>query len=112
MTTLLFRRSDQQNSGRYVFGGQVEVLGTRLGWWERTIFPKSTSDVKVTIISKYRGRPDNLAYDLYGKANLQWFILQYNNIVDVTTEFVEGVELILPTKARLFGELLVRKNKK
>lgn len=82
------------------------VGGNRLGWWERKIFEKSTSDVPFTITPKYQYRPDRLAYDLYGRANLQWFVLQYNNVIDLHIDFAVGKTIILPTKSRLFTELL------
>lgn len=101
------RRSNQRRDGRYVYGGTVEVKGNRLGWWERQIFARSHSDVSYTITKQHARRPDLLAYDVYGRANLMWFVLQYNNITDINTEFVEGAEILLPTVQRLFGELLV-----
>lgn len=104
------QRSDQQTGGRYVQGGTVSVNGNKLGWWERTIFVKSPLDIQYVIGSKYNRRPDLLAYDVYGKATLQWFILQYNNLSDINVDFVEGTQISLPTKSRLFGELLSRKN--
>jgi hypothetical protein len=101
------RRSNQRRDGRYVFGGVVEQKGTRLGWWERKPMPKSHSDVPYTISKQHAGRPDLLAYDVYGRANLMWVILQYNSITDINLEFVEGTEILLPTVQRLFGELLI-----
>lgn len=101
------QKSNRQNEGRYVQGGVVDDFTNRLGWWERRVFSKSQTDVKLTVMSKYNRRPDLLAYDLYGKAGLQWFILQYNAISDITT-FEQGLELILPTRARLFSELLAK----
>ncbi|MGZ8924658.1 MAG: hypothetical protein ACXW2E_02120 [Nitrososphaeraceae archaeon] len=98
-------KSNKAQEGRFVQGGTVEDFGNRLGWWERKIFPKSPTDVEIMLISKYNRRPDLLAHDLYGKSSLQWFILQYNNISDIT-EFEHGLTLILPTRSRLFGELL------
>lgn len=103
---MAIRKSNQRREGRYVQGGQVSSAGNRLGWWERTIFPTSDTDVPFTVSKKYATRPDLLAYDAYGKANLQWFILQYNNISDINVEFVEGSQIMLPTTQRLFGELL------
>lgn len=100
------RRSNQRRDGRYVQGGKVEVRGNRLGWWERKIFPRSQTDVQFYVTKKYVSRPDLLAYDVYGRSNLMWFILQYNNISDVEVDFVEGTEIMLPTASRLFGELL------
>ena len=98
-------KSNKQQEGRYVQGGKVDDYGNRLGWWERRVFPTSDTDVEFTVISRYNRRPDLLAYDLYGKATLQWFILQYNNISDITT-FEHGLTITLPTRSRLFSELL------
>ena len=99
------QKSNKQSEGRYVQGGTTDDFGNKLGWWERKNFTKSSTDVTLLLISKYNRRPDLLAYDLYGKSGLQWFILQYNTISDITT-FENGLEITLPTKARLFGELL------
>jgi hypothetical protein len=97
--------SSKQSEGRYVQGGTTYTIGNRIGWWERRVYKTSPTDVTLTLISKYNKRPDLLAYDLYGKANLQWFILQYNAISDITT-FQQGLQLVLPTRSRLFSELL------
>lgn len=105
------RRSDQQRSGRFVYGGTPTLNNNRLGWWERRLFERSPLDVPFVITKRYDRRPDLLAYDLYGRANLMWFILQYNNVLDINTEFVEGIELTLPTSQRLFGEILARSSK-
>lgn len=101
------QKSNTQSEGRYIQGGVTDDLNTRLGWWERKVFPKSPTDVTLTLTARYNRRPDLLAFDLYGKAGLQWFILQYNTISDVT-EFGQGTVLIVPTRARLFSELLTR----
>ena len=101
-------RSDRVTNGRYLQGGVTTVNGNRLGWWERKIFAKSLMDIPFTLIRKYDRRPDILALDMYGKSNLMWFILQYNNISDVNVEFVAGAVIMLPTKGRLTTELLTK----
>ncbi len=100
-------KSNKQNRGRFVNGGKTDDLGNRLGWWERVKFKSSPSDVPLELGAKYNMRPDLLAYDLYGKSSLSWFVLQYNHVLDIT-EFVTGLQLILPTKSRLFREMLTR----
>jgi hypothetical protein len=99
------QKSNKQSGGRYVQGGATTDLVDRIGWWERKTFPKSPTDVPLVLTTKYNKRADLLAYDLYGKAGLMWFILQYNSISDIN-KFVAGLELILPTRDRLFRELL------
>jgi hypothetical protein len=101
-----YQRSDQQRGGRFVQGGKVDIKGNRLGWWERVVFPKSPTDISYTVTAKYAQRPDLLAFDLYGRATLQWFIMQYNTVSDVYEDFTEGTVITLPTRSRLFGELL------
>lgn len=105
MATNMAKSSDITN-GRYSNGGLSEIVGSRIGWWERTIFVKSPLDVTLTINKQYARRPDLLAYDMYGRATLQWFVMQYNNIIDVNEDFIEGTVITLPSRGRLFGELL------
>lgn len=99
-------RSDQVSNSRYNKGGVSSVTGNKLDWWERVIIPKSSTDMNIKLDPKYHNRPDILAYDLYGKSSLMWVILQYNSILDVTTEFVSGVNIIAPTRIRLFQDIL------
>lgn len=101
-------KSTSITNGRYSAGGTTAINGNTLGWWERKIFPRSPLDVEFPITKRYALRPDLVALDMYGKATLMWVVLQYNTILDVTEDFVEGKTIILPTKARLFGELLKR----
>lgn len=103
-------RSDQQYLSRYSYGGTSQVTGNMIGWWERSMFASSPTDVPFTITKTYELRPDKLAYDMYGKASLMWFILQYNNIVDLNEEFVSGKTILLPTKTRVFTDLLKKQN--
>ena len=45
----------------------------------------------VTVFTKYQivgdARPDNVAYDVYDNADLDWVILLSNNIVNIQTEW-------------------------
>lgn len=103
---MTFTRSDQVRNSRYNQGGKADVSGNRLGWWERKLYKSSPMDISLTLSKRYALRPDLVAIDMYGKANLMWFVLQYNSISDLTEDFVEGSVIYLPTKGRLFGELL------
>lgn len=103
-------RSDTATTGRYVQGGRVESFAKRLGWWERKLLPRHASDASFVLEAKYHKRPDLLAYDVYGTAKLMWLVLQYNNIVDINIEFVEGQTVVLPTKSRVFTELTAKQD--
>lgn len=100
------KTSDQVLNGRYVQGGSVDRFPDRLGWWERRILPSSIDDVEIVIPPKYSKRPDLLTAEVYGRATLMWIILQYNNIVDINTEFVEGKTIRVPTAKRVFTQFL------
>jgi hypothetical protein len=98
---MAFQSSADNPSSRYVIGGNVDVFPNRLGWWERKIFYASSDDLILILTPKYHQRPEILAYDVYGKATYAWLVLQFNNILDVTTEFVVGKEIHLPTPRRV-----------
>jgi hypothetical protein len=91
---------------RYLVGGQTVILRDSVGWWNRTIFSTSVDDVQLILGPKYHQKPYLVAHDIYGKADLMWFVLQYNNIIDVTTEFIEGITIMLPLPRRLQMNLL------
>lgn len=94
---------------RYVQGGLTEVYPDRIGWWDRYNFPTDVTDFEFTIPIKYHMRPDLLAFDLYGRSDYWYIVLQYNNIVDLTEEFVAGKQLILPSQHRVMMNMLNNK---
>jgi hypothetical protein len=93
---------------RYSQGGTTEVLKNRIGYWDRRVFPTDSTDIVITLDNQYHRKPWLVAYDVYKDVELMWFILQYNNILDVDTEFVTGTVLRLPTTYRLRIGLLSR----
>lgn len=103
-------RSDTAASGRYIQGGRVESFAKRIGWWERKPLPRHASDATFVLEAKYHKRPDLLAHDIYGTTKLMWLVLQYNNIVDINIEFVEGQTVVLPTKVRVYSELTMKQD--
>lgn len=103
--------SAKSKETRYVQGGETTVHQKSVGWWERdnSISVKANGDIEITSLpAVYNGRPDLLSYDLYGNNNLEWIILQYNHIVDINEEFVTGARLFAPSKARVFGSILIK----
>lgn len=95
------RNSTGNQDSRYVQGGETDRYPTRLGWWERRLFNKRNDDIVVTIQTNEARRPELVANRVYGKATYAWLVLQYNNIVDINTEFLPGVELRLPNERRV-----------
>lgn len=95
-------------SSRYTQGGDTDRFNNRLGFWDRYEMPRSNDDISVLIEARTQFRPDLVAFDLYEKANLQWFVLQYNHIVDINEEFTVGTRLLLPTPSRLLSSMLTR----
>jgi len=93
-------------NSRYVQGGLSDRHPTRVGWWERKILEYQDTDYVIEIRPNESTRPDLVAYRIYNKPELAWLVLQYNNIVDVQTEFVTGVELRLPNQRRLALDIL------
>ena len=94
---------------RYVQGGITTVKSNKLDWWEKLPIKQDSTDVVVVISAVYNRRPDIMAKYFYGKSTLMWVILQFNNIVDINEEFIEGKEIRVPTRIRVQLELLNRK---
>lgn len=93
-------------NSRYVQGGETTVYPNRLGWWDKTTFAFDDTDIVMTLIADYTDRPDKLAADVYGQSSFMWLILQYNNIVDINEEFVEGAIIRLPLPSRVVREIM------
>jgi hypothetical protein len=99
------KSTDRRNS-RYIQGGTTDLFNNRIGFWQRNKFPKHETDISFTIDSKSDRRPWIVAHNFFGDVELMWFVLQYNTILDVDTEFVAGKIISLPTPSRLFMDLL------
>lgn len=96
----------ESKNSRYIFGGKTEATPLRLEWWERKTFRRDLTDMSYIIEQIYEGRPDKLAYVTYGDSSLWWILLQYNNILDLTEEFIAGREILVPTRERVLSEFL------
>lgn len=84
-------------------GGNTEINGDALGWWERvsTDSLRGFADQTWTITPRFAGRADLIAFQFYGTVSLAWLILQHNQIVDDIEELVEGRELSIPDPERV-----------
>ena len=101
------KSSVRKKNSRYIQGGVSDVGSQFIRWWERRELQQDdVSDLLYTIPVIYAGKPDLIAYDYYGRNDLGWIVLQYNNIVDVNTELVEGKVIRLPSRSRVFYSIL------
>lgn len=98
--------SVNKKNSRYVQGGVTTTFPRRLGWWERRVIKQREDDIFLTVTSSQARRPDIIAQDVYQNSDLTWLVLQYNNIVDVNVELIEGVEIRLPNSQRVFLSIL------
>lgn len=103
-----FSSVNKRNS-RYVQGGTTTTFPLRLGWWERHVILQEDDDIFLTISSRQDRRPDLIAFDIYGKPDLGWIVLQHNNIVDLNLELRQGTDIRLPNPDRLFFDILIKK---
>lgn len=101
--------SVKRKDTRYVQGGTTTVKSNAVAWWERNVIPTASDDITIKALPMlYAGRPDLLSFDLWGDNNLEWIILQFNNIVDINEEFVAGAVIKLPSRTRVFGAILTK----
>lgn len=83
--------------------GQTKFYGNFLDVAQFPSIPKNQDDVLFEINRTYQNRPDLLAYDLYGDANLWWvFALRNpNSIKDPIFDMRAGRKIYLPKKSTL-----------
>lgn len=96
------KSSMRKKNSRLLQGGTTEVYKDRLGWYEkRTDVPKDQwDDIVFTITKKYEYKPWLVAQIFLDRADLEWLVLEYNDIVDIMEEFVVGREIRLPSRSR------------
>ena len=81
-------------------GSYLEVLNYRA-------IPKEVDDILYTIRPQHALRPDLLAYDLYGDANLWWVfaIRNPNTIKDPVLDMVPGTVIYIPKQTTIVQAL-------
>jgi len=74
-----------------------------LNWYVDRPIRSDSSDVLISVDSKYEHRPDLLAYDLYGDTRYWWVFMRRNMgvIRDPIYGMKAGIEIYVPTKDRL-----------
>lgn len=85
------------------FATSVKPNGNYLDILEYRSIPKFKDDVLYTIKSMHALRPDLLAFDLYGDANLWWVftVRNPNTLEDPIFDFQTGVSIYLPKLSTL-----------
>lgn len=81
----------------------TELFGDFLDTLSYRAIPKEVDDIVYTIKPQHALRPDLLAYDLYGDANLWWVfaVRNPNAIEDPIFDFQPGVTIFLPKSTTL-----------
>ncbi len=105
------KTSDKKKYSRINQGGTFERSGFKISFWSKRtdILKDQNDDIEIYKLPiQYNKRPDLLAYDLYGRSDLMWVVLQYNNIVDIEEEFITGANLKLPSRSRVYSEIVNR----
>ena len=92
---------------RYTQGGTTYVsIDDKVKWWDRIVLAKSDDDLTVEIIPRFNRRPERMAYELDGKTELFWLILQYNTIIDINKEFITGKFVKVPSPTRVIFDVI------
>ncbi|BBA65467.1 predicted ORF [Xanthomonas phage XacN1] len=104
------KSSVKKKNSRYLQGGETDVFKERLGWWEkRTDIPnEEISDTVFVLTKRYEHRPYLVAKIFLDREDLEWLILQYNEIVDIMEEFVAGREIRIPSKNRVNFSIITK----
>ena len=93
ITRTLYPATSPYTNTTYVENKYLDVMNF-------TPIPMNPSDVLYQLTEVYQYRPDMLAYDLYGDANLWWVFASRNpNALgpDPYFNFVSGLSIYIPT---------------
>jgi hypothetical protein len=71
----------------------------------REVIAPDPTDSIIGVTQTMVGDLGILAYELYGTSELWWVIAELNHILDPMTEVVEGLQLRVPSRDRLFNIL-------
>lgn len=103
------KSSIRKRLSRYSQGGDTEKIGDKLGWWERrNVVFDDVNEIVYTIDVETVKRPDKVAKKYYNSAELEWVILQYNNIVDINEEFTYGKKILIPSNSYVRTAIITR----
>ena len=93
-----YKSSTNRKKSRLVQGGTPTTTDNKISWVERRNINQHADQLehkyKLTVVTV--NRPDILANMFYGNTELEWVILQYNNIVDISDLNV-GDEIAIPS---------------
>ena len=81
----------------------TQITNNHLGILSIRPVSAQSDDFLYTIEPQYTRRPDLLAYDIYGTADLWWVFMQRNLdvIQDPIFDFMPGVQIYLPKNSSL-----------
>lgn len=94
----------QYDSSSPYYTTDLNANGQYLGLWNYRTIPIAKSDALITISSVYNNRPDLLAHDLYGSAQLWWvFAVRNPNTLasDPLGNFTSGTQIMVPNATTL-----------
>lgn len=101
------KSSIKKKNSRYLQGGNTTQLDDKLAWWEkRRINLEDIPYTLITIDNVLNKRPDLLAFNVYDSSDLDWIILQFNNIIDVAEEFTYGKIIKVPDRSFVYSNIL------
>lgn len=97
-----------KNTSPYFKTAQINFLIEYLDFYENRPVFADFSDELIAIDPKFHQRPDFLSNNLYGTPDLWWTfaVRNPNLIIDPIYDLVSGMEIFVPTRKRMFSNIL------
>jgi hypothetical protein len=77
------------------------------GRWKSPITDLLVSSATAYVVSSsFAGRPDLIAYSLYGNSSLDWLIIAMNNASDALNWPKVGDTIVVPSRSLIASELV------
>lgn len=97
-----------QNVSPYFKTAQRNYLIEYLDSYTNRPVPSDDTDELISVSPKHEHRPELLAYELYGTPQLWWIfaVRNPNLIIDPIYDLTAGLEIFVPTRSRVFQNIL------
>lgn len=101
-TTTQYAYSRFNNTDRVLYDNNETY-----GRWKNPITDTLTNNTSVYVVDNaHEGRPDLIAYELYGNASLDWLLITMNNATESLNWPRAGTTITVPLRSFVASELI------
>jgi hypothetical protein len=99
MSAYIYSRFDKTD--RVLYDGHETY-----GRWNNPITEQLLNSLSPYVVNQYAGRPDLIAYQLYGNSSFDWLLIAVNNATESLNWPRAGTTILVPSASLISSELI------